>query len=252
MSDGGWTSESLTETTYGPRGFTAAQVEVLLRAIRPARVHHAQGQSHVPAYDVVAHLTRIFGFGGWDKEIRSLDIVHQASHGVDLGATDNNGKAKPNQGRWWVTYSCLMRLTIKDQWGNVMMVTEDAATGSAQNAISPSDAFDFAIKNAVSYATKRCAKDLGDQFGLALYNKGSTKALVGRTLVLPDDWPDEPTTANDDEDLTAHVEPPQTMGNDEVDWEAVRAAAVEAGPDEDDADEDEEQASFLTGYSDYE
>ena len=64
--------------------------------------------------------------------------------------------------------------TIFDPDGNPVAVIEDAATGSAQNMPSPADAFDFAIKNAVSYALKRCAKDLGDQFGLSLYNKGQT------------------------------------------------------------------------------
>jgi Rad52/22 family double-strand break repair protein len=38
------------------------------------------------------------------------------------------------------------------------------------------------VKNAVTYALKRCAKDWGDQFGLSLYNKGSLKALIGATL----------------------------------------------------------------------
>lgn len=55
---------------------------------------------------------------------------------------------------------------------------------------------------------KRCAKDLGDQFGLALYNKGQTAALVGKTLVMPDG-------AELDEDMEEHAPAPASMGNDE-------------------------------------
>lgn len=177
---------------------TPAQVDVLLRPINPRRVLQAQGQSHIPAYDVVAHLTRVFGFEGWDKEIVSLDLVHERC----VGANDKT------QGRWWVTYRCVMRLTVRDPKGRVVTVKEDGATGSAQNMPSPADAHDFAMKNAISYAIKRCAKDLGDQFGLSLYNKGSTSALLAKLVV---------SGATDVED---HVPAPLSMGNDERQFDA--------------------------------
>ena len=148
--------------------FSPAQVEQLLRPVNPRRVQRDNhGMSHLAAYDVSAHLTRIFGFGGWRKEILSLELVAE--------------DAVPDQQRsgrlgWWVTYRCTMRLHVGDWWN------DDGATGSASNLPDRGDAHDFAAKNAISYALKRCAKDLGDQFGLSLYNKGSTAALVGRTL----------------------------------------------------------------------
>lgn len=183
---------------------TRAQVDTLLNPIKARRVMQAQGQSHVAAFDIIAHLTRIFGFGGWSKEILDLSIVHERSTDPELAP---NGQPK-NQGRWWVTYSCTMRLTIFDPDGNPVAVIEDAATGSAQNMPSPADAFDFAIKNAVSYALKRCAKDLGDQFGLSLYNEGQTAPLIGRTLVMP---------AGDAfaHDVEEHAPAPLVLGNDE-------------------------------------
>lgn len=149
---------------------TAEQVGALLRPVKPHRVMQAQGQSHLPAYDVVAHLNRMFGFGGWDKEIKAIDLVEERN---DV----------PGKNGWYVTYRCLMRLTIKDEHGQVVAVREDGACGSAQNQPSLGDAHDLAYKNAISYAVKRCAKDWGDQFGLSLYNKGSVGALVGTTLV---------------------------------------------------------------------
>ncbi len=150
---------------------SADQVTVLLQPIRANRVYTAQGQSHVPAYDITAHLTRVFGFDGWDKEVVALDLVHEHVQGEGKGA------------RAWVTYRCVLRLTVRDMNGLVVKVIEEAATGSAQNQPGVGDAHDFAVKNAVSYALKRCAKDLGDQFGLSLYNKGNRGALVGKTLV---------------------------------------------------------------------
>lgn len=154
--------------------FAPDQVTRLLRPIRPGRVFTAQNQAHVAAWDVTAHLNRMFGFEGWDKTILDLDLVSER-RGVELGFEDKKG--------WYVTYRCLMRLVVRDPEGDVATVKEDAATGTAQNLPSLGDAHDFAMKNAVSYALKRCAKDLGDQFGLSLYNKGSRDGVVGMTLV---------------------------------------------------------------------
>lgn len=148
--------------------FTAEQVDVLLRPIKSSRVYQAQGQSHVAAYDVTAHLSRMFGFDGWDKEIVSLELVRERL-GHDT-KTDKKG--------WYVTYRCVMRLTIYSPSGQVAKVIEEGATGSAANQPEYGDAHDLAMKNAISYAIKRCAKDLGDQFGLSLYGGGSQRALV--------------------------------------------------------------------------
>lgn len=180
------------------------QVEALLRPIKPQRVLKAQNQSHVAAFDVIAHLNRVFGFGNWDKEVLSMDLVHEHMDPEAFG-----GKGKPTRPGWWVTYRCLLRLTVRDPEGNRVCVLEDVATGSAQNMPSVGDAHDFAAKNAVSYAVKRCAKDLGDQFGLSLYNRGMTSALVGKTLVMPDGEP------QDEVDVEEHAPVPQTLGNDE-------------------------------------
>lgn len=187
-------------------GLNEAQVAQLMRPINPRRVLKAQGQSHVPAYDVIAHLTRIFGVGGWSFEVVSLDLIHERS---------TPPKSDKDQGRWWVTYRCVGRLTIRNLAGDEIARYEDAATGSAQNLPTPGDAHDFAVKNAVSYTIKRCAKDLGDQFGLSLYNKGSMAPLLGATLA---------AAAHDD--VEAHVPTPESLGNDEVDTDSTGAASA--------------------------
>jgi hypothetical protein len=151
----------------------AQQVEQLLKPVNRKRVQRDnKGMSHLAAYDVSAHLTRIFGFGGWEKRITSLELVSERE--IKDPERDRMG--------WHVTYRCQMTLVVKDPAGSVIWSNDDGATGSASNLPILGDAHDFAMKNAISYALKRCAKDLGDQFGLSLYNKGSLHPLVVRTL----------------------------------------------------------------------
>ena len=59
---------------------------------------------------------------------------------------------------------------------------EDVGTGEAINQPSRGDAHDLALKSAVSGALKRCAKDLGDQYGLGLYDKGSLEPTVRKVI----------------------------------------------------------------------
>ncbi len=191
---------------------SSAQRETLLKPLNPRRVLVAQGMSHLPAYDVVAHLTRIFGFEGWNKEILDLTLVSEQLE-------EYMGKDGIKKQGWTVTYRCTMRLTIKvkseargdlsqwyDSW-HVVKRIEDGATGSAHHLPLRGDAHDFAMKNAISYAIKRCAKDLGDQFGLSLYNKGQVAALVQQ--VIPYQLISDGTPPDDE------VQEPQSLGNDE-------------------------------------
>jgi hypothetical protein len=161
--------------------FTAEQTEHLLRAINPRRVLHENKQAHLSQQDVRAHLIRVFGFAGWDKEILSLECIRD--EWIDLPAQgDRPARTVPA-----VTYVCRLRLTVYCPDRCCRKISEDVGTGTSPNLPYYGDAHDFAVKNAVSYALKRCAIDMGDQFGLSLYNKGQTKALVGRTLVGADE-----------------------------------------------------------------
>jgi hypothetical protein len=193
-------------TTQGH--LTRPQVDQLLEPIRPNRVFSTQGQSHVPAYDVAAHLTRMLGFGGWDKEILSLTLIGERE-------TKTSG-GKP---AWAITYSCTLRLTIRDPEGREVAHWEDGACGSSTQP-QFGEAHDMAMKSAISYALKRCAAfGLGDQFGLSLYNKGNTGALVLKTLVLPEDDAPAPVV-----DLESHITAPLSLGNDEIDTDALDEA----------------------------
>ena len=172
------------------------QIEVLLRPIRQERVRHEGGQAHVPAYDVAAHLTRVFGFGNWETKIISCTMLFE-----DGGA---EGK------RWTVGYSATVRLIIRDLEGEYLAQWENGACGEAVNQPSRASAHHLAMTTALSTALKRCAAfGLGDQFGLSLYNKGSMGPLI-KNLVggKPQD-----TGAPD---IESHIPKPETIGNDEM------------------------------------
>ena len=146
----------------GPADLTPEQIATLLAPIHPNRVQHLRGQSHVEAWDVRRWLNRVFGFGGWSDETRELVCVSER---------------EINPGRWTVVYRAQTRLTVKTVDGRTLSSWDDAAMGDSRNQPSLGDAHDMAMKTALSQALKRCAVNLGDAFGLSLYNDGSPKAV---------------------------------------------------------------------------
>lgn len=156
--------------------FTAAQIAQLLRPVNPARVMKANGHEHLSQQDVTAHLIRIFGFGGFDVEVKETECIFEHNRPTAEGKPSN---------RWDVGYRALVRLTLRNPDGELVCFFEDGSTATGENQ-KIGDAHDLAFKSAISLAIKRCAKDLGDQFGLSLYNKGQLSALVINTLVRPE------------------------------------------------------------------
>lgn len=173
------------------------QVDALLRPINPSRVlRDNKGLAHVSQQDVRAHLTRIFGFGGWSSQVLRLELIAQERHFKD---------GKP--AGWDVTYLAVVRLTVRDPDGEVVASYEDTGTGTSPNLPALGDAHDFACKVAVSMALKRAATNLGDGFGLSLYNKGQTAPLVIGTLVMPE---------GDGKDVSDEVPEQISMGHDDA------------------------------------
>jgi recombination DNA repair RAD52 pathway protein len=146
------------------------QTDQLLKGINPSRVgKDGKGFAHLEAWDVRAHLIRIFGFAKWSAELVEMEPIFETS-------IEKDGKT-----RWTVAYRATMRLTIFTGDMEDAIYTE-AAVGDSQNNPSRADAHDMAIKTAESQAFKRCAINLGDQFGLSLYNNGGTGSVVRAVL----------------------------------------------------------------------
>jgi recombination DNA repair RAD52 pathway protein len=183
--------------------FNEKQTQQLLKPIVPARVlRDGKGNSHVSQQDITAHLIRVFGFGGFDTQVLDVQCVFERQT-VKI----SKGKDKPDPNRYDVCYRALVRLAVKNAAGEVVAHYEDGSTATAENQ-TLGDAHDLAYKSAISLSKKRCAINLGDQFGLSLYNKGQMTALVKGTIVNHD----EPAA----EDMQAGVEKQVSMGNDET------------------------------------
>lgn len=159
---------------------TQQQIDLLTQPLDPKRVKQSQGQSHLEGWDVRAHLTRIFGFDGWDEQLLTVDLVSERAIHDDKKKRDG----------WFVVYRCTMRLTI---WGDtpegeraVAKISEEGAVGGAQNQPDLAAAHDLAMKEAMTQALKRCAINLGNQFGLSLYDGGSTASVAAPIEAIPD------------------------------------------------------------------
>jgi recombination DNA repair RAD52 pathway protein len=145
---------------------TPTQKEQLLKPLNPVRVANRQGGggrslSYLEAWDVKAHLIRIFGFGGWSWNVQAAELVYE----------QENGRM------WNVAYKVIGQLTVP----SLDCTYTEAAVGSS-TLPQRGEAHDMAVKTAESDAIKRAAINLGDQFGLSLYNNGSTAAVVVQTL----------------------------------------------------------------------
>ena len=147
-------------------GINQAQYDQLLKPLHPSRVakrsQAGRQLSYLEAWDVKAHLIRIFGFGGWSWAVVKAELAFEEQN---------------EKGQWNVGYKVIGRLYIC-QLG---CEYTEAAVGSA-TIPQRGEAHDMAVKTAESDALKRAAINLGTQFGLSLYNEGSLADVVHTTL----------------------------------------------------------------------
>ena len=140
------------------------QREQLLKPINESRIAQRKGGggrmlSYLEAWDVKAHMIRVFGFAKWSWIVTSAELVFE----------------EEKDGKWYVGCKVVGSLYVKDA------TYSEAAVGSSPLP-QRGEAHDMAIKTAESDAFKRAAINLGDQFGLSLYNNGSTRPVVTTTL----------------------------------------------------------------------
>src|SRR5690242_4676195 len=191
------TAEGPTSHTQNqaPR-FSPYQLRMLHGGINANRVRNLRGMSHLEAWDVRRQLLRIFGFGGFSIETVGLDLVAERE------------KQTGDKSRWTVVYRAQVRLTLFTPDGRQITHFEDAAAGDSVNQPSLGDAHDMAMKTAVLQALKRCAVNLGDQFGLSLYNDGSQDAVVNFSAAHPPaEWKQQPPPEPEPVDPPVKPEP---------------------------------------------
>lgn len=166
-------------------GLSQKQFETLMKPLNATRVaKRSQGGkqlSYLESWDVRAHLIRVFGFGNFDIETLEYREVgtreYQSKDGKDMVE---------------VIYSARVRLSVRTlermdpDYATPLCTYVECAVGSASGPANMlGEHHDNALKTAVSDATKRCAINLGTQFGLSLYDSGSTREVVKGTLVQP-------------------------------------------------------------------
>lgn len=169
---------------------TEAQVRHLYSPLARDRVEARQGMSYLNVSDVRRWLIRIFGIGGFSTYADQAECVsaREVPKMKDGKPIVVDGKVVL---QWEVCWRVRVRLYIEQlgaEW------TEYAVGSSTQPSLP--EAHDMAIKTAESDALKRCAVNLGDQFGLSLYfSKGRSTVFAsvlrsmvdGESVVVEDD-----------------------------------------------------------------
>lgn len=159
----------------------AEQFTALMGPIRSSRVAtRTQGGktlSYVEAYDIKAHLTRIFGFGNWDFVVTKTQFLYQRDVTI--------GRDNPKPG-WEVAFEVVGTLRIRDQHGRHLCEHAEGAVGYFSGAADLGGLYDNALKAGASDALKRCAIAMGTQFGLSLYQNGSKDDVIRKVIVVPE------------------------------------------------------------------
>ena len=164
-------------------GLTAKQIKRLITPVRQSRVEKKQGNTYVPAHEVRAELSRIFGPGNWDSTVHDVQLVYETSF---------ENAERGNKTYWTVCYRAACTLRIRDYEGNV--VAEFTEYHAEENAPQPNrgEAHALALTSVESYALRRAAIGLGDAFGLHLYADGSLAPLVRGTLMMEEVFGEAP------------------------------------------------------------
>lgn len=126
---------------------------------------------YMPTDAVIRNLNRIFGYAQW-----SYKVIEIMKLGEDNSVErERNGQQQVGTR---VAYRALCRLELANG-----AVYEDVGWGDGTGYGSPLLLHEKAEKEAVSDALKRCARNLGDQFALALWDKDSPEhsEAVGAT-----------------------------------------------------------------------
>lgn len=169
------------------------QVKLLLGAIHPQRVLSLKNMAYVAGHDIRAELNRVFGFARWDQELLRQDLI-----------CEREVKTKAGSNAFYVLYRSTVRLYVRAADGTPLCFYDGTHVGESTHPVQ-GDAHGNAVTNSETYALRRAAINLGDQFGLSLYNKGSLDAIVRWTLVgdVPADTDDVAKVEEEEQDQAA-------------------------------------------------
>ena len=162
--------------------FNQQQLQALMAPLNGNRVSsRSQGGrslSYLEAWDVKAALIRVFGFANWSADVVESKILRMEK---DVPAYSGSGQSRTlkkdadgnQEFNWSVTAMATLQLRI-----HMTGATYTETAIASQTGPDVGEVADFAVKTAESDALKRCAINLGTQFGLSLYNNGSLGDVV--------------------------------------------------------------------------
>jgi recombination DNA repair RAD52 pathway protein len=174
---------------------TRDQIKRLTRGIDPGHVEKVRGMSYISQHQARAELTRIFGYGNWDSQVESMDLLWEDTY------------EKDSKTYFRACYKASVRLNIRDYWGNPVCSFVEYHAEANSGLPDRGEAHAMAITSVESYALRRAAIGLGDRLGLGLYEKGDSKPLVVGTLQTTDSEsphhvaPPEPDKGPDDKPM---------------------------------------------------
>lgn len=103
-------------------GLNQDQIKFLLAPIDTWRIGQANGRPNMMAYDIRAHLTRVFGFANWDGEATHMELV-----------SENHHPNKRNEDAVTVIYRCRYTLRVRSIDGTPLATYTEWAMGSARS-----------------------------------------------------------------------------------------------------------------------
>lgn len=116
--------------------------------------------SYLEGHYVIDRLNKVLGIGNWATQITELKNVFS-------GEVGNKHSAH---------YTCRVRLVVELPEGK-RTEYEDVGYGNGYDKTDPGKPHELAVKEAVTDAIKRTAKNLGMSMGLALYDKDQTNVV---------------------------------------------------------------------------
>ena len=163
--------------------FDPEQIAQLAAALPRELVKDRQGFSYIEGHEAIRACNRIFGFGNWQRNEPAYQRVMDETY-----PDKHSGKEM-----YRVGYTCKLSLTIFSADRQNAITTWGTGYGEQVTGENAGKAHEGAIKEAETDAMKRALIALGDQFGLALYDKqqrhvengaagnGASSGAVGRS-----------------------------------------------------------------------
>lgn len=159
-------------------GFTDGQKALLSDKLDPAftktREQAGQELTYIEGWRVIDRANTILGFDGWDRETVHLERTVAETYPKTFfdKAARKKVFVKDEAGEpvqmHRVGYMARVRITVRA--GGTVVVREGTGYGQGSGQ-DPNLAHEGAVKEAETDATKRALMTLGNQFGLALYDK---------------------------------------------------------------------------------